>query len=164
MITLGKRPTATKNLSAHIKKKKGGGKKQNKKNQPYLILPFQVFMDSSHVVLHAGLCDKGLSASIKQTPAEQSRFRLKKLHFYNFKYSYGGLLVWFLPTMTQFMFCKLIASAEALVAVCTGKWFLTWRKHKLNNIYWPLIVIHTHPAVLITFQLSAYVLLNFQCL
>lgn len=30
-------------------------------------------VNSSHVVLHAGICDKGLGASVNQTPGDEAR-------------------------------------------------------------------------------------------
>ena len=39
----------------------------------YFISLLLVLVDSSHVVLHAGVCDKGLGASSSQTPADRSR-------------------------------------------------------------------------------------------
>lgn len=37
----------------------------------YFISLLLVLVDSSHVVLHAGVCDKGLGASSSQTPGDQ---------------------------------------------------------------------------------------------
>ena len=57
------------------------------------------------------------------------------------KNGHSGLLVWFLPAMAQLMFGTLITSTEALVTVCTGKWFLTLMT-QFSSVYWPLIFIH----------------------
>ncbi len=39
----------------------------------YSISLLLVLVNSSHVVLHAGICDKGLGASVSQTPGDHSR-------------------------------------------------------------------------------------------
>lgn len=58
-----------------------------------------VMVNPSHVVLHAGVCDKGLRAPINQT------------------------LVWFFSAVIELMSGELITSAKALVTVLTGEWF-----------------------------------------
>lgn len=63
-----------------------------------LLLPVLVY--SSHVVLHAGFCDKILRAFVGRTQ------------------------VWFFPTVMERMSGELMRSAKALVAVLTGERFL----------------------------------------
>lgn len=60
---------------------------------------FLLLMDSGHVVLQAGVPDKGLGATISRT------------------------LVWLFPTVTELMSGELVAGAEALVTALTGEWF-----------------------------------------
>lgn len=41
----------------------------------YFISLLLLMVNSSHVVLHAGICDKGLGASVNQTPGDEASVR-----------------------------------------------------------------------------------------
>lgn len=78
MFTLEDKRTDRKPQTTYQKKQKTKKTiKEDRTKLLYLILLLLLIVNAGHVVLHAGVRDKGLRAPINQTPEDQNRQQLK---------------------------------------------------------------------------------------
>lgn len=87
----------------------------------YLVgsLPFVV--NSGHVVLHAGMRDKGLWTTFSRTPEDQNMCKSQE----EVKgWELSRSLVWPFPAVVELVSGELVAGAEALAAALAGERFL----------------------------------------
>lgn len=99
----------------------------------YFIWLLPVLVNSSHVVLHAGISDKGFRAAVGRTPGDHvpvgtdlnvTKRRLTEQKVTLFFTPIRDLLVWFLTTVGELMSGQLVPSTKALVTAFTGEGFL----------------------------------------
>lgn len=80
-------------------------------------------VNSSHVVLHPGVRDKGLWTTFSRTPEEQSRYKSQNKGRVT-KEESSCSLVWPFPAVVELMSGELVAGAEAPAAALAGERFL----------------------------------------
>lgn len=96
----------------------------------YLVWSLPFVVNSGHVVLHAGMRDKGLWATFSRTPEDQNMCKSQeKVKIWEASRS----LVWPFPAVVELMSGELVAGAEALAAALAGERLLPSQRESTRD-------------------------------